>query len=120
MILAAVTLLRINSKLEFTLSLTQPNPPLLCPNCPAAPGQSTLDYVVNEEQLLTSTAFPAGSTVFDIPPETPTCIDAGSATSFAHARKLVTAAGASHAVLSAMPEVRLGFALQQLQAQTSQ
>lgn len=74
-----------------------------------APGQSELDYVVNEETLLAAADFPPAGTPgpFDIPASAPTCIPVGSARTHSEALALVKAAGGSPGLLAALPEVRL-------------
>jgi hypothetical protein len=79
-----------------------------------APGANSLDYVINEESLLTPAAFAPNDPIFTIPADRPACIDAGSPQSYEHAGKLLAAAGASPAVLAALPEIRLAYHLRAL------
>ena len=75
-----------------------------------APGQSELDYVVNEETLLQAATFPpsgAPGDPFTIPASAPPCIPVGSPRSHTEAVALIIAAGGHPRALAALPEVRL-------------
>ena len=78
-----------------------------------APGQSELDYVVNDEFDLSPTPFapPGVPSPFDIPPEAPPCIPVGAPRTHSEAISLISAAGFNPLVLAAFPEVRLARTL---------
>ena len=78
-----------------------------------APGQSTLDYVINDEQLLAPATFSPSDDVFALPsgPGVPPCVDVGAARSLVHAAELLEGAGIPRSALAAMPELRLAHAL---------
>lgn len=79
-----------------------------------APGMSELDYVVNEESLLTPATFAPNDPIFALPTGLPKCVSAGSPASYKHAVELVAAAGAPKSALAALPEVRLAYHLRAL------
>ena len=84
-----------------------------------APGQDAADYVVNEESNLKPATFTADDETFDLKSKlTPgmTCLPVAGgevATSFAHAHRLASEAGAAH-LLRALPEVKLAYRLRDM------